>query len=71
MISCVVERTRGALDHVYVSYTVTQVDSPADLSNTSDFANSTGSIHFLPGQRSEVTRLTCQVVIINDHRTTN
>ncbi|KAK9974393.1 hypothetical protein ABG768_022494 [Culter alburnus] len=62
MISCVVERTRGALDHVYVSYTVTQVDSPADLSNTSDFANSTGSIHFLPGQRSEVLNL----LVLND-----
>lgn len=71
MISCVVERTRGALDHVYVNYTVTQVDSLADSSNAFDFANATGSIHFLAGQRSEVTGSTCQAVIINDHRTTN
>ncbi|XP_057203010.1 adhesion G-protein coupled receptor V1-like isoform X1 [Triplophysa rosa] len=56
-ISCVVERILGALDHVYVNYTITQVDSPAELSNASDFANSTGTIHFLPGQRSEVTGL--------------
>ncbi|RXN21226.1 G- coupled receptor 98-like protein [Labeo rohita] len=62
MISCVVERTRGALDHVYVNYTVTQVDSPADSSNVSDFANATGSIHFLPGQRSEVLNL----LVLND-----
>ncbi|XP_051546873.1 adhesion G-protein coupled receptor V1 isoform X1 [Myxocyprinus asiaticus] len=56
-ISCVVERTRGALDHVYINYTVTQVDSPADSSNASDFANATGTIHFLPLQRSEVLNL--------------
>ncbi|XP_026067280.1 adhesion G-protein coupled receptor V1 [Carassius auratus] len=62
MISCVVERTRGALDHVYVNYTVTQVDSPSDSSNASDFANATGSIHFLPGQRSEVLNL----LVLND-----
>lgn len=62
-ISCVVERTRGALDHVYVNYTITQVDYPAELTNASDIANSTGTIHFLPGQRSEVTGLISQLVI--------
>nr|Q6JAN0.1 RecName: Full=Adhesion G-protein coupled receptor V1; AltName: Full=G-protein coupled receptor 98; AltName: Full=Monogenic audiogenic seizure susceptibility protein 1 homolog; AltName: Full=Very large G-protein coupled receptor 1; Flags: Precursor [Danio rerio]AAT07468.1 very large G-protein coupled receptor-1 [Danio rerio] len=62
MISCVVERTRGALDYVYVNYTVTQLDSPADLSNASDFANATGFILFQPGQLSEVLNL----LVVND-----
>ncbi|XP_030633613.1 adhesion G-protein coupled receptor V1 [Chanos chanos] len=56
-ISCVVERTRGALDYVYVNYTVRQIDSAGDMFNTTDFANGTGSILFLPGQRSEVLNL--------------
>ncbi|XP_072520807.1 adhesion G-protein coupled receptor V1 isoform X2 [Salminus brasiliensis] len=56
-VSCVVERTRGALDSVYVNYTVTQLGSPAAVSNSSDFTNATGSILFLPAQRSEVLNL--------------
>ncbi|XP_073670715.1 adhesion G-protein coupled receptor V1 isoform X2 [Paramisgurnus dabryanus] len=61
-ISCVVERTRGTLDHVYVNYTITQVDLHTDSPNASDFANSKGTIHFLPGQRSEVLNL----LVLND-----
>ncbi|XP_058231364.1 adhesion G-protein coupled receptor V1 isoform X3 [Hemibagrus wyckioides] len=56
-VSCIVERTRGALDSVYVNYTVTQLDSPARAPNVSDFAKPSGSIFFLPGQRSEVLNL--------------
>ncbi|MCI4392676.1 hypothetical protein PGIGA_G00148550 [Pangasianodon gigas] len=56
-VSCIVERTRGALDSVYVNYTVTQLDSPARAPNVSDFAKPAGSIFFLPGQRSEVLNL--------------
>ncbi|XP_036069486.1 adhesion G-protein coupled receptor V1 isoform X2 [Oryzias melastigma] len=54
-ISCVIERTRGSLDHVSVNYNVTQLGSgsPADQ----DFANATGSVLFMPGQRSEVLNL--------------
>ncbi|XP_067838274.1 adhesion G-protein coupled receptor V1 [Heptranchias perlo] len=51
-ISCVVERTRGALDYVYVNYSITQIES--DNSNISDFVNSSGTITFLPWQSSEV-----------------
>ncbi|MBN3308256.1 GPR98 protein, partial [Amia calva] len=53
-VSCVVERTRGALDHVYVNYTVTQIESSSDAP---DFANSSGAIMFLPWHRSEVLNL--------------
>ena len=46
---------RGSLDHVYVNYTVTQLDR---LNNETaahqDFVNATGAVLFLPGQRSEV-----------------
>ncbi|XP_026994314.2 adhesion G-protein coupled receptor V1 isoform X1 [Tachysurus fulvidraco] len=56
-VSCIVERTRGALQSVYVNYTVTQLDSPARAPNVSDFAKPSGSIFFLPGQRSEVLNL--------------
>ncbi|XP_015216090.2 adhesion G-protein coupled receptor V1 isoform X1 [Lepisosteus oculatus] len=56
-ISCVVERTRGALDYVFVNYTVTQADAGGASFSTADFANSSGSITFLPGQRSEVLNL--------------
>ncbi|XP_049326601.1 adhesion G-protein coupled receptor V1 isoform X2 [Astyanax mexicanus] len=56
-VSCVVERTRGALDSVYVNYTVTQLGSPAAASDSSDFTNATGSVLFLPAQRSEVLNL--------------
>ncbi|XP_062873808.1 adhesion G-protein coupled receptor V1 [Trichomycterus rosablanca] len=61
-VSCVVERTRGALDSVYVNYTVKQLDAPAGEPNVSDFVNATGSILFLPGQRSEVLNL----LVLND-----
>lgn len=54
-ISCVIERMRGSLDHVDVSYSVSQLDSSdEDLSGHQDFVNATGEVHFLPGQRSEV-----------------
>ncbi|XP_054629148.1 adhesion G-protein coupled receptor V1 isoform X2 [Dunckerocampus dactyliophorus] len=57
-VSCVIERLRGSLDHVYVNYSVTQVskldsETPADQ----DFVNSTGVVLFKPGQRSEVLNL--------------
>ncbi|CAB1321522.1 unnamed protein product [Coregonus sp. 'balchen'] len=32
-ISCVIERMRGALDHVYVNYSVTQLDSDSQVLN--------------------------------------
>lgn len=53
-ISCVVERTRGALDYVYINYIVSQVDSSGINYAVSDFSNSSGTITFLPWQRSEV-----------------
>ncbi|KAI5088303.1 G-protein coupled receptor 98 isoform X2, partial [Silurus meridionalis] len=56
-VSCIVERTRGALDSVYVNYTVTQLGSPARSPNVSDFAKPTGSVFFLPGQPSKVLNL--------------
>uniref|UniRef100_A0A8C7IVD8 Adhesion G-protein coupled receptor V1 n=1 Tax=Oncorhynchus kisutch TaxID=8019 RepID=A0A8C7IVD8_ONCKI len=56
-ISCVIERTRGALDHVNVNYTVTQLDSDRQAQANQDFANASGSVLFLPGQRSEVLNL--------------
>ncbi|KAI4876542.1 hypothetical protein NFI96_002228 [Prochilodus magdalenae] len=62
-VSCVVERTRGALDSVYVNYTVSQLGSPAVASNGSDFANATGSILFLPAQRSEIT---CDYIMLGN-----
>uniref|UniRef100_H2M3Y4 Adhesion G-protein coupled receptor V1 n=1 Tax=Oryzias latipes TaxID=8090 RepID=H2M3Y4_ORYLA len=54
-ISCVIERTRGSLDYVSVNYNVTQLDS--DSPAHQDFANATGSVLFMPGQRSEVLNL--------------
>ncbi|XP_051876623.1 adhesion G-protein coupled receptor V1 [Pristis pectinata] len=51
-ISCVVERTRGALAYVFVNYNITQVEF--DSSNISDFVSSTGTITFAPQQNSEV-----------------
>ncbi|XP_028269622.1 adhesion G-protein coupled receptor V1 [Parambassis ranga] len=54
-ISCVIERMRGSLDHVYVNYTVTQQDSHT-LAHQ-DFVNATGAVLFMPGQRSEVLNL--------------
>ncbi|XP_035235780.1 adhesion G-protein coupled receptor V1 isoform X2 [Anguilla anguilla] len=60
-ISCVLERTRGALDYVYVNYTVTQIDSsgsaPPSPAAPLDFVNATGVVVFQPGQRSEVLNL--------------
>ncbi|KAM6930325.1 adhesion G-protein coupled receptor V1 [Xenentodon cancila] len=54
-ISCVIERMRGSLDHVYVNYTVTQLDS--DGPAREDFVNASGAVLFVPGQRSEVLNL--------------
>uniref|UniRef100_A0A4W3JB69 Adhesion G-protein coupled receptor V1 n=1 Tax=Callorhinchus milii TaxID=7868 RepID=A0A4W3JB69_CALMI len=54
-ISCIVERTRGALDYVYVNYNIMQIDS--DSGNVTDFANSSGTITFPPWQRSEVLNI--------------
>ncbi|XP_064499040.1 adhesion G-protein coupled receptor V1 isoform X4 [Pseudopipra pipra] len=56
-ISCVVERTRGALDYVYINYIISQVDSAGINYSVSDFSNSSGTITFLPWQRSEVLNL--------------
>uniref|UniRef100_A0A4W5KVI3 Calx-beta domain-containing protein n=1 Tax=Hucho hucho TaxID=62062 RepID=A0A4W5KVI3_9TELE len=61
-ISCVIERTRGVLDHVYVNYTVTQLNSDSQGPAHQDFANASGSVLFLPGQRSEVLNL----LVLND-----
>ncbi|NWV81048.1 GPR98 protein, partial [Dasyornis broadbenti] len=56
-ISCIVERTRGALDYVYINYIISQVDSTGINYSVSDFSNSSGTITFLPWQRSEVLNL--------------
>ncbi|NWU90141.1 GPR98 protein, partial [Upupa epops] len=56
-ISCVVERTRGALDYVYINYIISQVDSTGINYSVTDFSNSSGTITFLPWQRSEVLNL--------------
>ncbi|XP_032297180.1 adhesion G-protein coupled receptor V1 isoform X2 [Coturnix japonica] len=56
-ISCVVERTRGALDYVYIKYIISQVDSTGINYSVTDFSNSSGTITFLPWQRSEVLNL--------------
>ncbi|XP_060927102.1 adhesion G-protein coupled receptor V1 [Limanda limanda] len=57
-VSCVIERMRGSLDHVYVNYTVTQLDRlNNDTAAHQDFVNATGAVLFLPGQRSEVLNL--------------
>ncbi|NWY04075.1 GPR98 protein, partial [Nothoprocta ornata] len=56
-ISCVVERTRGALDSVYINYIISQVDSTGINYSVTDFSNSSGTITFLPWQRSEVLNL--------------
>ncbi|XP_032062639.1 adhesion G-protein coupled receptor V1 [Aythya fuligula] len=56
-ISCVVERTRGALDYVYIKYIISQVDSIGINYSVTDFSNSSGTITFLPWQRSEVLNL--------------
>ncbi|XP_029685938.1 LOW QUALITY PROTEIN: adhesion G-protein coupled receptor V1 [Takifugu rubripes] len=57
-VSCVIERVRGSLDHVYVNYNVTQLDSSnSETPVHQDFVNATGAVLFLPGQRSEVLNL--------------
>ncbi|KAL0979759.1 hypothetical protein UPYG_G00189270 [Umbra pygmaea] len=56
-MSCVIERTRGALDYVYINYTVTQVNTTSLSPALQDFANPSGSVLFLPSQRSEVLNL--------------
>ncbi|XP_063151499.1 adhesion G-protein coupled receptor V1 [Candoia aspera] len=56
-VSCVVERTRGALDSVSVSYSISQIDSYGFNYTVTDFASSHGMITFLPFQRSEVLNL--------------
>ncbi|NXU16592.1 GPR98 protein, partial [Pardalotus punctatus] len=56
-VSCVVERTRGALGYVYINYIISQVDSTGINYTVSDFSNISGTITFLPWQRSEVLNL--------------
>ncbi|XP_008059253.2 G-protein coupled receptor 98 [Carlito syrichta] len=56
-ISCVVERTRGALDYVHVFYTISQIESDGVNYLVDDFANASGTITFLPWQRSEVLNI--------------
>ncbi|XP_053180894.1 adhesion G-protein coupled receptor V1 [Scomber japonicus] len=57
-ISCVIERMRGSLDHVYINYTVTQLDVvDSEMPAHQDFVNATGAVLFVPGQRSEVLNL--------------
>ncbi|XP_058430567.1 adhesion G-protein coupled receptor V1 isoform X1 [Marmota monax] len=56
-ISCVVERTRGALDYVHVFYTISQIESNGINYLVDDFANASGRITFLPWQRSEVLNI--------------
>uniref|UniRef100_A0A3Q3GBS3 Adhesion G-protein coupled receptor V1 n=1 Tax=Labrus bergylta TaxID=56723 RepID=A0A3Q3GBS3_9LABR len=57
-ISCVIERLRGSLDHVYVNYNVTQLDTlDSETPAHQDFVNATGAVLFTPGQRSEVLNL--------------
>ncbi|XP_056276017.1 adhesion G-protein coupled receptor V1 [Pseudoliparis swirei] len=57
-ISCVMERTRGSLDHVYVNYSVTALESlDSEMPAQQDFVNATGAVLFMPGQRSEVLNL--------------
>uniref|UniRef100_A0A2K5BZQ4 Adhesion G-protein coupled receptor V1 n=1 Tax=Aotus nancymaae TaxID=37293 RepID=A0A2K5BZQ4_AOTNA len=56
-ISCVVERTRGALDYVHVFYTISQIETDGINYLVDDFANASGTITFLPWQRSEVLNI--------------
>uniref|UniRef100_A0A8C9WGZ3 Adhesion G-protein coupled receptor V1 n=1 Tax=Scleropages formosus TaxID=113540 RepID=A0A8C9WGZ3_SCLFO len=57
IISCVVERTHGDRDYVYVNYTVTQVSSDSMSLASFDFANASGTVFFPPGWRSEALNL--------------
>ncbi|KAM4707152.1 adhesion G-protein coupled receptor V1 [Discoglossus pictus] len=61
-ISCIVERTRGALDTVYVFYTITQTDYASANESVTDFTSSSGNITFLPFQRTKVLNLE----VVND-----
>ncbi|XP_071995626.1 adhesion G-protein coupled receptor V1 isoform X3 [Engystomops pustulosus] len=56
-ISCVVERTRGALDTVYLFYSISQTDPGAADGPVVDFTTNSGNITFLPSQRSKVLNL--------------
>ncbi|XP_055460041.1 adhesion G-protein coupled receptor V1 [Psammomys obesus] len=56
-VSCVIERTRGALDYVRVFYMISQIESESINYLVDDFANASGTITFLPRQRSEVLNL--------------
>ncbi|KAG9488005.1 hypothetical protein GDO78_007684 [Eleutherodactylus coqui] len=56
-ISCVVERTRGALDTVYLFYSISQTDHKGTDDPVVDFTTSSGNITFLPSQRSKVLNL--------------
>lgn len=58
-VSCVVERTRGALGYVRVFYTISQIESEGLHYLVDDFANASGTITFLPWQRSEVNSSAC------------
>lgn len=53
-VSCVIERMRGSLDHVYVNYNVTVDSSNSEIPAHQDFVNATGAVLFMPGHRSEV-----------------
>ncbi|XP_054843539.1 adhesion G-protein coupled receptor V1 [Eublepharis macularius] len=61
-VSCVVERTRGALDYVFVHYSISQIDSDGVNFFVDDFANKSGIITFRPFERSEVLNL----VVLDD-----
>ncbi|XP_075398780.1 adhesion G-protein coupled receptor V1 [Tenrec ecaudatus] len=56
-VSCVVERTRGALGEVQVSYVISQIESEGVNYLVDDFENASGTITFLPWQRSEVLNI--------------
>ncbi|XP_072270059.1 adhesion G-protein coupled receptor V1 [Pyxicephalus adspersus] len=56
-ISCVVERTRGALDTVYLFYSIIQTDPGVTDDSMADFTSRSGNITFLPSQRSKVLNL--------------
>ncbi|XP_043920117.1 adhesion G-protein coupled receptor V1 [Protopterus annectens] len=57
VVSCIIERTRGDLDVVYVYYTVSQVNSSGINYNVTDIANASGMIVFTPLQRLAVLNL--------------
>ncbi|KAJ6669788.1 hypothetical protein lerEdw1_000337 [Lerista edwardsae] len=61
-VSCIVERTRGALDYVFVHYSISQINPAGINHSVADFANTSGMITFLPLQRSEVLN----VLVLDD-----